>query len=249
MASADGAGAGRVVDRNLVARLAEVGLDFLEPFALTHLGYLHQVIGQPPQLILRRPCLDQLDPTTAYRLLGGLDRAAGDLEHTRYAELDGAALCFVPSRGPHSAGVHLFGTERPLETSRRNSVENTCQAVAQVVHQLHREIESTGTVEVTTRPEGDSISATAVLTGDVGARSEGQARAADEATAVARAVVAARGNGLAHRTTRTIPVDGGRHAALTVLADRSGRPRLGFTLSEAEPSAVAASATLRAIEG
>ena len=248
VASADGAGSGRYADRELVRQLAEVGLDLIDGPELTHLAYLHQVIGGEPQLVLRRPCLAELNPTTAYRLLGGLDRASGDLEHVRYAELDDAALCFVPSRGPHSTGVHLFGSPRPLETARRGHLEQRCRAAAEVVHQLHREIEPTDETIVTIEQRGGEVLARAVLERPGGPRT-GEATDPDEASAVARAIVAAHNNGLVHRATRSLVVEGELQAVLTVLAEPSGRPRLGFTVSESSVVDVARSATRRAIEG
>jgi hypothetical protein len=62
-------------------------------------------------------------------------------------------------------------------------------------------------------------------------------------------MVAAHGNGLVHRATRSLVVEGDLRAVLTVLTEPSGRPRLGFTVSEASVVDVARSATRRAIDG
>ncbi len=247
--STDDAGHGRTIEAKLVKQLANVGLDLLEPFKPSHLGYLHLANGAEPLLILRRPCLDQTDPTTAYRLLGGLDRAAADLEHIRYSQLVGVELYFVPSRGPHSAGVHLLGTDRPLDDSTRAAAERRCRAVAHVVHQLHREIEPDALAGISTRTEGGLVVAQAILTDTSGQTAQAESRSDDLATAVAQAMVAARGNGLTHKVTRALTVAGDQHAVLTVLTDAAGQPRLGFTVSDAPPTAVAASAARRAIEG
>lgn len=248
LGSADATSTGRDVDRALIHRLATVGLDLLDRDSLTHLGYLHVVADQGPELVLRRPCLEHLDPTAAYRLLAGLDRATKDLTNVRYSSLGAATLAFVPSRGPHSTGVHLLGwTAPPPEESAQRELEKRCRAVAQVVHQLHRELETDNRVHVRVERRPEGVEAVAIIDRGQPHETLGRATADDLATAVVHAILAADGSGLMHRTTRSMAVDPGHYAVLTVLTTPQGAPVLGFSMGRAAEADVAASAARRAL--
>jgi hypothetical protein len=231
--------------------LAHAGLTQLEDVAGVEFNisaYVHLPRFDEPTLFLRRPALDSMSATRAFRLFTRI----ADIARSNAAEgtflIDDLIGVYVRTPGTVSDGLHVIARRGTvISHGALTTVRTTCQTFATVTNQFAAGTPADlPTPRLVVEMTGDEAIVEATYEVD-DQLVRGRGTGADATHAVAAAVLDAVQSSATLRQVREMAVDQGR-AVLVLLSD-AGRPRVGFVVGDDNLVQLTASATLRALEG
>ena len=122
----------------LVHRVANAAFDLLEDTAALGLcTYLHAPHDGEPRLWLRRPGLDTLTSTRAFRLFHRVAQASNAPATAGCLEWEGLSAVHVRTLGPASDGLFVAGPlSGSFDRADRRRVETICRAFGHLAHQV-----------------------------------------------------------------------------------------------------------------